>query len=64
MRNFIDKHLTSIIVILIFGILMQGISITRNFNFTDNLDREMSSRVYELENEVAELERRLGLLTK
>jgi hypothetical protein len=62
MRKFIDKHLTTIIIIFIFGILMQGYSINKNIIYTKNLDREVNTRIFELENKVGELERRFELL--
>ena len=62
MRKFIDKHLTTIIIIFIFGILMQGYSINENIIYTKNVDREVNTRIYELENKVGELERRFELL--
>ena len=62
MRKFIDKHLTTIIIILVFGILMQGYSINKNIIYTKNLDREVNTRIFELENKVGELERRFELL--
>ena len=62
MRKFIDKHLTTIIIILVFGILMQGYSINKNIIYTKNVDREVNTRIFELENKVGELERRFEIL--
>jgi uncharacterized protein YceH (UPF0502 family) len=61
-RKFVDKHLTIIIVVIIGGLVNAGISIQRNIVYTDNLDREVNSRVFELEKKVGELERRFELL--
>ena len=62
MRKLIDKHLTTIIVIFIFGILMQGYSINKNIIHTKNVDKQANTRIFELENKVGELERRFELL--